>query len=215
VAAAEEKGQNALSPQRPALERSRAIAAALGQSGQSPCFRGLSRFRATPIEGTMGFMIGELFLRHSTNKLTQMTGYVEACLLTLDGDRIWSRGGGAQNSIGNLVLHLCGNVRQWIGSSIGGEPDVREREKEFDPASRMETAELLARLNRTVGDAVGVLENFPAERLGEMVRTQDGERSALEVIYQVVGHFQQHSGQIIFATKLATGEDLKFYKKSS
>jgi len=157
-------------------------------------------------------MTGELFLRHSVSKLTQMTEYVEVCVLKLDADQVWQ---GPQNSVGNLVLHLCGNVRQWIGSSIGGQPDVRERDREFDASSRIETAELLLRLHAAVGDARRILENFPAERLTERVATQDGDRYVLEVIYQVVGHFQQHAGQIIFATKLATGEDLKFYKKSS
>jgi hypothetical protein len=157
-------------------------------------------------------MTGDLFLRHSVDKLTQISEYIETCVLKLDADQVWQ---GPQNSVGNLVLHLSGNVQQWIGSSIGGEPDVRERDREFAASSRMETAELLSRLNATVGSAVAILENLPPERLTERIATQDGERHVLEVIYQVVGHFQQHAGQIIFATKLATGEDLKFYKKSS
>jgi hypothetical protein len=163
-------------------------------------------------------MTGELFLSHSTKKLAQMTGLIETCVLRQDSEQIWNRGGDTQNSIGNLVLHLCGNVRQWIGWSIGGQPDIRERDREFQTSSRMDTPELLARLNATVGDAISILEKLPPERLAERVPTQDGERFALEVIYQVVGHFQQHTGQIIFATKLMTGEDLKFYtppKKSA
>jgi len=152
-------------------------------------------------------MTGELFLRHSTNKLAQMTGLIEACVLKLDSDQIWNRESDAQNSIGNLVLHLCGNVRQWIGWSIGGQPDIREREREFARSSKIGTPELLAQLTGTVNDARSILEHFPPERLTERVPTQDGERFALEVIYQVVGHFQQHAGQIIFATKL--------YKESS
>jgi hypothetical protein len=156
-------------------------------------------------------MTGELFLSHSTKKLTQMTGLIETCVRRLDADQIWNRGGDTQNSIGNLVLHLCGNVRQWIGWSIGGQPDIRERDREFAGDSRVGIDELLTRLNATVGDAVSILEKFPPERLTGRVPTQDGERFALEVIYQVVGHFQQHAGQIIFATKLLTGEDLKFY----
>src|SRR5271170_1104860 len=132
-------------------------------------------------------MIGELFLKHSANKLTQMTGLIETCVLKLDSEQVWSRAHGAQNSIGNLVLHLCGNVRQWIGWSIGGQPDIRERDLEFQVASMIETAVLLAKLNATVDDALSILENFPPERLTERVSTQDGERFALEVIYQVVG----------------------------
>ena len=155
---------------------------------------------------------GDLFLTHSTNKLTQITGYIEVCVLQLDADQIWQHAAGeAQNSIGNLVLHLAGNVRQWIGSSVGGLPNIREREKEFEHASRIDTPELLARLNSIMGDALGILENLAPERLTEMVHTQDGDRAVLEVIYQAVGHFQQHGGQIMYATKVLTGEDLKFY----
>jgi hypothetical protein len=160
-------------------------------------------------------MTGELFLSHSINKLTQMTGYIETCVSKLDADQVWHRGNAAQNSVGNLVLHLCGNVRQWIGSSIGGEPEVRQRDREFAADSRIAAPELTATLNAVVTDAVAILERLPPERLTERVSTQDGERTVLEVIYQVVGHFQQHAGQIIFATKMLTQEDLEFYKKSS
>jgi uncharacterized damage-inducible protein DinB len=160
-------------------------------------------------------MTGELFLSHSTTKLTQMTGHIEACLSKLTPDQIWNRAHPSQNSAGNLVLHLSGNVRQWIGSTVGGQPDIRNRDQEF---SADQTPELLSTLKTTVSRAIEILENLSPDRLIDRVSTQDGERSILEVIYQVVGHFQQHTGQIIFATKLLTGKDLKFYappKKSS
>ena len=156
-------------------------------------------------------MTGELFLDHSTSKLTQMTGYIDACVRKLDPDQIWDRAHPAQNSIGNLVLHLSGNVRQWIGSSIGGQPDIRQRDREFAPDSRIASSELLQTLHLTVSQALTILKDLPPDRLTEIVSTQDGDRSVLEVIYQVVGHFQQHAGQIIFETKRLTGEDLKFY----
>jgi hypothetical protein len=161
---------------------------------------------------TQWVMTGELFLGHSADKLTQMVRYIEDCVLRLDGEQVWR---GPQNSVGNLVLHLCGNVRQWIGSNIAGQVDVRQREREFAASSKIDAAELLSLLNRTVGEAVTILGDLAPERLTERVSTQDGDRYVLEVIYQVVGHFQQHAGQIIFATKLMTGEDLNFYKKSS
>ena len=161
---------------------------------------------------------GELFLTHSTAKLMQMSGHIGACLQKLTPDQIWNRAGDTQNSIGNLVLHLCGNVRQWIGSSIGGERDNRDRPAEFSASSEIGTEPLREKLASTIRDAVAILQSLPPSRLAERVQTQDGERSILEVIYQVVGHFQQHAGQIIFATKLVTQQDLKFYtppKKSA
>ncbi len=160
----------------------------------------------------------QLFLAHSINKLTQMTGYIETCVLRVGQAGSLRRVGNPRtNSIANLILHLTGNVRQWIGSSIGGQPDIRSRDREFADAT-IDTPELLANLSQTVNDALEILKNLPPDKLTDLVQTQDGERSALEVIYQVVGHFQQHTGQIIFATKLLTGEDLNFYappKKSS
>ena len=161
---------------------------------------------------------GELFVSHSTAKLTQMNGHIDTCLKKLTPDQIWNRAADSQNSVGNLVLHLCGKVRQWIGWSIGGQPDIRDRPAEFAGSSRIGTDALLEKLSSTVKDAVEILEKLPPERLADRVQTQDGERSILEVIYQVVGHFQQHTGQIIFATKLVTQQDLKFYtppKKSA
>jgi hypothetical protein len=156
-------------------------------------------------------MIGELFLSHSSTKLTQMAAQIEVCLQTLDADQVWTRGRPPQNSIGNLVLHLCGNIRQWFGSSIDGQPDIRQRDREFAASSRIDTSELISMLRATVSQALSILDKLPPHRLTEHVSTQDGERSVLEVIYQVVGHFQQHAGQIIFETKRLSGEDLKFY----
>ena len=79
--------------------------------------------------------VSELFLSHSIAKLAQMTGIIETCLEKLDDEQIWRRAGDPQNAIGNLVLHLCGNVRQWIGWSIGGLPDIRLRDAEFSARS--------------------------------------------------------------------------------
>jgi uncharacterized damage-inducible protein DinB len=161
----------------------------------------------------------QLFLAHSKSKLQQMTSHIETCVL-----RVGQAGGLLRvdnpptNSIANLILHLTGNVRQWIGSSIGGQPDIRNRDQEFAADITIDTPELLANLSQTMNDALQVLANLPPGRLTDRVQTQDGERSVLEVIYQVVGHFQQHTGQIIFATKQMTGENLNFYappKKSS
>jgi hypothetical protein len=68
------------------------------------------------------------------------------------------------------------------------------------------------RLNETIGHALEILRAFEPAKLGEAVHTQNGPSTALEAIYQVVGHFQQHAGQIIFATKQMTQEDLKIYR---
>ncbi|HEX4772444.1 MAG TPA: DUF1572 family protein [Bryobacteraceae bacterium] len=160
----------------------------------------------------MDSTIAQLFLSYSDNKLQQMTGYIESCVARLSDDQLWSRGGGHENSIGNLILHLCGNMRQWIVAGVGGEKDIRDRDAEFAASGGLSGAELISRLRATVEQAREVIRRVTVARLLEEVNPQSGPVSVLEAIYQVVGHFQQHAGQIMFATKIYSGQDLGLYR---
>ncbi len=159
---------------------------------------------ATTLEG--------LFLKFATGKLNQLTSRIVDCLGRLSDEQIWARGSQNQNAVGNLVLHLCGNVRQWILSGVGGRPDVRDRDAEFAARGNLSGADLAAHLQTTVAEAVAVIGNTTARRLAEPVRIQGYDVSVLEAIGHVIEHFAQHAGQIIFATKLLTGEDLGYYR---
>ena len=156
-------------------------------------------------------MIAELFVTHSVSKLEQMTGHIENCLDRLTEDQIWRRGSEAENSVGNLVLHLCGNLGQWIGHYVAGREDSRNRPAEFALDAGLAKAGLKAKLRMAVDQAKADISALTAERLAEAVVTADRPMQMLTVVYQVVGHFQQHSGQIMFATKLMTQGDLGFY----
>jgi uncharacterized damage-inducible protein DinB len=111
--------------------------------------------------------------------------------------------------VGNLVLHLCGNVGQWIGSGVGGKPDTRQRDAEFAARGN---AELRNRLDTAISEAAAIIRNLPIARLPEKTTIQKYDVTLMEAIYHVVEHFAQHTGQIIFATKLLTGQDLGYYK---
>ncbi len=132
-------------------------------------------------------MIEDIFLKFSADTLLQLSGRIDDCLGRLTYDQIWLRNSDNANSVGNLVLHLCGNVRQWIGYGVGGQPDLRDRDSEFAARGGLQPVELSQRLQATI----------------------------LEAILHVVEHFAQHTGQIIFATKLLTGQDLGYYKHLS
>ncbi|HYW44507.1 MAG TPA: DinB family protein [Bryobacteraceae bacterium] len=151
------------------------------------------------------------FLDHSAEKLEQYTSRIETCLGMLTGEQVWARGGENENAVGNLVLHLSGNVRQWIIASVGGRPDVRDRDSEFDARGGVAIPQLAERLRSTVREAVAVIQNVTHERLSERQVIQQYEVSVLEAIYHVVEHFSMHTGQILFATKMLTGGDLGFY----
>src|SRR5271168_270648 len=150
------------------------------------------------------------FLDISCRRLELMTEYLTACVKKLTDEQIWQRHGAYDNAVGNLMLHLCGNARQWIMHGVGGAPDVRVRDEEFSADGGMSGAELIALFEATMDEAKHVIAAVPAERMVERVIPQGHEVSVLEAIYQVVGHVQQHVGQIILMTKqmLATDLDL-------
>jgi hypothetical protein len=148
------------------------------------------------------------FLEVSCRRLGQMTEYLTACMEKLTDEQIWRRQGAYENAVGNLVLHLCGNARQWIMHGVGGAPDVRVRDKEFSADGGMSGAELILLFESTMTEAKGVIAAVTAERMVERTTPQGRDVSVLEAIYQVVGHVQQHVGQIILVTKQMLETDL-------
>lgn len=151
------------------------------------------------------------FLNFSAEKLTQLMGRIETCVEMLTPQQLWMRNAANSNAVGNLLLHLNGNVRQWILHGVGGQPDHRQRDTEFAAEAGVAAQELLARLRATVEEAVTLFRSLPAERLLDRVRPQGYEGTVLTAIYHVVEHFAGHTFQIMLLTKQFTGEDLGFY----
>jgi uncharacterized damage-inducible protein DinB len=131
----------------------------------------------------------------------------------LNEQEIWQRPGSASNAIGNLLLHLAGNVRQHVISGVGGAPDVRDRPAEFAAAGGESKAELLAELERTVVEAAAVLEACDPELLLEKRTIQGKEVVLLDDIYHVVEHFSYHTGQIICTMKALKGQGFSWYAR--
>jgi uncharacterized damage-inducible protein DinB len=154
--------------------------------------------------------VAELFLDYSDRKLVEMTKTLTTCLNRLNDRQIWQRHGPHENAVGNLVLHLCGNMRQWIMHGVDNQPDVRIRDEEFATTGGLTGAELAALFTATTEEARGVLASLPHARLTDLTSPQQGhgEFSVLDVIYQVVGHVQLHTGQIVLLTKQMVGTDL-------
>jgi uncharacterized damage-inducible protein DinB len=140
---------------------------------------------------------------------------IERCLEQLTDEQIWSRSSPETNSIGNLILHLSGNARQWIVSGLGGETDTRARDAEFKERSVSPREKLLSRLSKTVADVDGTLAGFDSSRLLNEYRIQGTESTALDAILHVTEHFSMHTGQIILLTKMLANVDLVFYDFSS
>lgn len=151
------------------------------------------------------------FLNFSGEKLIQLMGRIETCVEMLTPEQLWMRNAANSNAVGNLLLHLNGNVRQWILHGVGGQADRRQRNTEFAAQRGLGAQELLARLRGTVEEAVTLFRALPAERLLEHIHPQGYEGTVLTAIYHVVEHFAGHTFQIMLLTKQFTGEDLGFY----
>jgi uncharacterized damage-inducible protein DinB len=140
---------------------------------------------------------------------------IERCVTLLADEQIWWRANSASNSIGNLLLHLSGNVRQWIVVGLGGAVDERDRDAEFAQRDVIPRAELLTRLRETLREADETLINFDDGQLLDRFRIQGIEVTALAAIMHVVEHFSMHTGQIILLAKMFADVDLEFYEFKS
>ena len=137
------------------------------------------------------------------------------CLGQLSDEEIWWRPNEASNSIGNLVLHVCGNMRQWIISGLGGAADIRERDKEFSERGPIARGELREELQQTVRQACGVLARLKRSDLTRRYRIQQFDVTGYEAAAQVSEHVAYHLGQIIYVTKLKRAKDLGFTRLPS
>jgi uncharacterized damage-inducible protein DinB len=154
----------------------------------------------------------EIFLKFSADKLDQLHSRIQDCLARLTQEQIWTRASENENAVGNLVLHLSGNIRQWIGSGVAGLPDHRQRDTEFDARGGMAPLELASFIKIRVDDVVAIIRSTPAIRLTERITPQGYDVSVIEAIAHVVEHFSMHTGQIILLTKLLIGKDLAYYQ---
>lgn len=134
------------------------------------------------------------------------------CLAELSEEEIWQRPNAATVSIGNLVLHLAGNLRQWILTGLGGAEDRRMREREFTETGPLPTAALVALIESTLEETRAVLEGLDPASLLAPRRVQGFEESGLSIIVHVVEHFSYHVGQMVYAVKSRKGIDLGFYR---
>ena len=132
------------------------------------------------------------------------------CLERLSTEQIWWRPNRASNSAGNLVLHLAGNVRQWIISGLGGAPDRRERDKEFSEVGPLPRRVLVSRIQNTVGEACRVIRKLTAKDLSRVYHIQKYRVTGFAATFHVAEHFSHHVGQIILITKMLAGRDLGF-----
>ena len=151
------------------------------------------------------------FIDQAIYRISENTTKLTSCLDQLDETETWKRPNENSNSVGNIILHLCGNIRQYAISSLGNMEDVRERDKEFSVAGGHSKSELIKKLIVTVEEAKSIIQNIGSDELLRKRQVQGYYQSGIGIILHVTEHYSYHTGQIIFWTKLLKNKDLGFY----
>jgi len=170
-----------------------------------------SQFATDPIPDPPVDSVAAQFLVTARRTLYSAAAKVEHCLGQLTDEDLQWREFAEHNSVHNLVLHVCGNLGQWILSGVGGATDVRQREREFSDRGLQNSEQLAARLARCVAEVDVVLQDCTPERLREVVEIQGFRLSVLAAIWDSLNHFVGHMQQIVYITRLRRGADYQFH----
>ena len=156
--------------------------------------------------------LSDVFIEEIRRRLfTECFPRLEQCLHILTEKEIWYRPNANSNSVGNISLHLCGNIRQWIIAGLGGHPDIRERQKEFDEQGPIPVEKLLNLLAILKQDVEVVLNNISPKDLIEKRDVQIYQESGLSILVHVVEHFSYHVGQVTYIVKMLKDVDTGYY----
>jgi uncharacterized damage-inducible protein DinB len=159
---------------------------------------------------------GELFLARSRYYLSgEYLPKIRKCIEALPPEAIWRRANESSNSIGNLLLHLAGNVRQWIVEGIGGKQVNRDRAAEFSARDGASGKALVENLERAIAEVDSVLAGLTSHDLTRECEVQERDNTVLSAIYHVVEHFAMHTGQIVLLTKAYAPDAIHFYDDSA
>ncbi len=146
----------------------------------------------------------------ATHELESALTRIQHCLRQLNDEQVWRRSQPSLNSIGNLILHLCGNLRQWIVAGVGGASDVRNRPTEFAERGPIPKVELMHGLEAVVEEVKRVLAGVDARQLMEVRRIQGFDVTGLAAIFDSIPHFRGHTQEIVHMTRMQLGDAYQF-----
>jgi uncharacterized damage-inducible protein DinB len=137
--------------------------------------------------------------------------HITKCFQQLTEKDMWSRPNASSNSVGNIILHLCGNIGQYILSSLAQQPDVRERDLEFSTEGGLSKAELLHKLSTTIDEACAAVNACADAELLQKRQVQGFTFSGVGIILHAVEHLSYHTGQIAYLVKLRNDQQIGLY----
>lgn len=149
----------------------------------------------------------------SIKTIDKAFGRICHCVEQLSDEDIWFQENEHVNSIGIIIQHLCGNLRQWIIGGIGRKPDVRDRPSEFKNTSRVSKKELMDKFRAIIQECNETLRQLTLEELLEPRRIQGFEETVISAIFSSIPHIELHAGQIVYITRLILKERYQFHWK--
>jgi hypothetical protein len=154
--------------------------------------------------------VGRAYIEQARKHLADRTERIKHCVGQLDDSQVWWRAHDSMNSVGNVLLHLCGNLRQWVVSGVGGEPDTRDRPAEFAERGPIPRDELLRRLKAVVDEADAALAALDESRLLEPRRIQGFDETVLSAVWDSLTHLSGHTQEVVYVTRLQLGDRYRF-----
>ena len=151
------------------------------------------------------------FARSAARKLQQDCRQIIRCARLLTEAEAWSRPNERCNSVANQMLHLTGNIRQWILGGLGDDTTKRDRPAEFAARGPAPLAPILAALEETIGEAARILSEQTADQLAQRYSIQGYSVTGLHAAFHVAEHISFHTGQIVHITKAIKNVDLSLY----
>ena len=151
------------------------------------------------------------FIQQSVYRVNENTNRIVKCLHEIEETEIWQRPNENSNSIGNIILHLCGNIRQYAISSLGNTEDIRVRDEEFSAKDGFNKKDLIVKLKNTAAEAINIIEDLDEPGLIKIYSVQGFNLSGIGIIIHVTEHYSYHTGQIAFWVKQLKNKDLGFY----
>jgi uncharacterized damage-inducible protein DinB len=151
------------------------------------------------------------FKQNAVFRLEEGQRMIHLAFAKIGEEQLWEVPAAISLSLGNQLLHICGNMTQYAIASLSELPDQREREKEFATKEGFAKEELLQQLDQTIAQAISSINQASAVQYTQLRKVQGFEFSGVGVVLHAIEHFSYHVGQIAFWIKLQTKEDLGFY----
>jgi len=155
--------------------------------------------------------ISNEFIQQSIKCIEENTSKIKTCLQQVKEENVWERPNESSNSIGNLLLHLCGNITQYIIATLGSKEDIRNRDAEFAATGGFTKEQLQNKLSAVIDEAISIIKLCDEEKLLQQKSVQVYTLSGIGIILHVTEHYSYHTGQVAFLTKLITNKDIGFY----